>query len=335
MNKELILVSPEIEKAMKIITSLKGDIDKLASNLSFIKIVDEGTLSIAQQNLSKATQMVNFIEEKRVLIKEKPLAECKWIDKTCKDLPENLVKAITGVKKQVLDWDNAKKEEAASKQAEIDRVAAEEKAKLQAEADRKQVIQDYLNNKAIPTLKSTYEACVDAAACDLKIAWIERGFKPREFFQEFADEAYKIKDNYIDLIKTKKEQYESANTLSDTEKEIAKQKEDIALQKAEMAQREANIKAAEEKIKLDNEQKQKDLEAEEVRKLTEAQSYLNKTKGIRYNWGFELNNIEEVPVEWLTLDETKVKEYIKENKDKLKEGLFNGVRFIKKASVTA
>lgn len=58
-------------------------------------------------------------------------------------------------------------------------------------------------------------------------------------------------------------------------------------------------------------------------------------KGIRETWKFELVDKSSVPFEWLMIDEKAVKEWIKENKDQLKDGhTIGGVRFFIEQSLT-
>lgn len=59
------------------------------------------------------------------------------------------------------------------------------------------------------------------------------------------------------------------------------------------------------------------------------------TKGIRTNWTFEVIDISQVPLKYLMVDEKKIKEYIKENKDKLTDGLVvKGIKFLTEKTVT-
>lgn len=59
-----------------------------------------------------------------------------------------------------------------------------------------------------------------------------------------------------------------------------------------------------------------------------------KLAGARYTWAFEVENIANVPMEWLTVDEAAVKEYMKLHKDNLKEGVYQGIRFFQRESLT-
>lgn len=65
-----------------------------------------------------------------------------------------------------------------------------------------------------------------------------------------------------------------------------------------------------------------------------AATFTSSTKFRDSQMKFELVDISAVPAEWLTVDEDKVKAYIKANKDTLKAGdLKNGFRFFKEQSV--
>lgn len=82
----------------------------------------------------------------------------------------------------------------------------------------------------------------------------------------------------------------------------------------------------------------KEVAAEQVasagQEQLEAATFTSSTKFRDSQMKFELVDISLVPAEWLTVDEDKVKAYMKENKDTLKVGdLKNGFRFYKDQSV--
>lgn len=333
---EVAVHNPELAKNLQIIEAFKAEIDSQANNCLQIKVVDESTLPIAQQNLAKINQLVKNIDEKRVQIKEPYLQAGKLIDSTCKSIAEIAVKAVEHLKNEIKNWEEERKRKAAEAQAELDRQLAEQAAKNAAEEKRKQDIQDYINNKAIPTLKQIYEDCNTPEKCETSVKVIQENYKPREFFQEYADQAYSIRDNYLELIRAKKTQLESAGTMSEAEKQLAKQKEELAQKELELAAEKAKIKAAEEAIEAERKAKE---EAERIRLEQEkiaALADLEKTKGLRSNWKFELVDKSKLIPDWIAVDESAVKEYLKANKDNLQDGtVINGIKFYKETSVVA
>lgn len=59
-----------------------------------------------------------------------------------------------------------------------------------------------------------------------------------------------------------------------------------------------------------------------------------KASNIRHNWKFDVVDISKVPVQFLMVDETKVREWIKANKESLNDGdVIAGIKFYKEASV--
>lgn len=120
--------------------------------------------------------------------------------------------------------------------------------------------------------------------------------------------------------------------------------------KSEIAnwQRKLMTDAAEAKVKLDAEiaalttnASDADLQViesvvNEAKEKLDIDAAANKVKGIRWSWGFEVNDITDVPTKWLTIDPAKVKEWLIENKDKLTDGQVHlGLKFIKKMGVSA
>lgn len=336
-NTEAVMViTPNLQKNIDILQAFKSQVDVIGKNCQQIQVVDEITLGIGQQNLSKANNLLTSIEEKRVAIKAPYLESGKLIDSTAKILSEELSKGIKHIKDQVAEWEKKRLAEAGAKQAEIDKELAEKQAADKAEEDRKAIIRAYIKDKATPTLQKMYADCTSIIVCDEKLVTIENNYKSREYFAEYANEAYQLRDNYIELIKAKKVQLAAAATMSDAEIKLALEKEAIAIEKANMLLRESELKAKEETTRLDKEAKEAAELAETEKQRLAQEAELNRTKGIRYTWTFELSDIKAVPLDWLTLDEAKIKEWLKLNKSDLKDGdIMDGVKFIKRMGVNS
>lgn len=221
---EAITPKSDLQKSLDTINAIKVKVDAIGSQCKLIKIKDDLTLAIAQQNLAKANEMAKFVEDKRVEIKAPYLAAGKTVDEAAKTIVKELNEGIYHLKSEVKTWEQAKQKEAKDKQDAIDVALAQQKELLASQPLTPAVI-----------------------------------------------------DKFSEL-----------QTLA------AQEKENLALESAS-----------------------------------------NKTRGIRYTWKFELKDITKVPVEWLTIDESKVKEWMKENKDSLKEETKNGIKFYKEMIVTA
>jgi hypothetical protein len=189
------LVNPKLAASLVGLSALKDELDTIANNCLQIKVICETSLSIAQQNLSKANGLVKAVEAKRVELKQPSIDEGRLIDSTAKNLTGALNTALVHAKNQIKSFEIKKQEEIAKKLM------------------------------------------------------------------------------------------------------LAKTEEDAA---------------------------QIELEAE-----------ANKTTRLRHTWKFEVADISQIPREWLCIDEAKVKEYMSTNKEFLKEGTVNGVRFFKDIIVTA
>lgn len=321
---------------LAIINALQVQVDAIGTQCLQIQIVDDSTLAIGQQNLSKANSIAKSIEDSRKKIKEPYLSAGKLIDSTCAKLTETIEKGMAHIKSEVGKWEKERLAILAAKQAEIDAKAKEEDQKRIAEEIRKQDILTFISNTLKPYLQSTYEGLKSAADCDKFLTYINKNFPGVDKFQEYLPDAIQIRDNYIDLIKGKKAQFSAAANISDTELALLKQKEKLAILQQELDAEKLRIKQAEEAAEAEKKRK----EAEELAMLEkaklQAQSDLEKTKGVRYIWKFELVDIEFAPKEWLTIDEAKVKEYMKANKDSLKDNeVINGIKFYKESSVVA
>ncbi len=335
-KNETAVISPELTKSLAKISQLKEEVVKIGEQCLQIKVADESTLSIAQQNLSKATQMVKFIEERRVEIKEPFLQSGRMVDATAGELTEAIKLGIIHIKSEIKAFDELKQieQEKARKELEASQKAAADA--LNKEQERKDKITTYINNTIAPWLKAKYEECKSADDCDKILNYINTKYLPREKFAEFADMAYELKDNYINLITTKKQQLVSADTITDEQKELQKKELALAKMKEELTQANRELEAEKEKIRVEQERKDKEEQAEKERLKLIAENELNKTKGVKLLWKFEVVNIFDVDPEWLKVDEVKVKEWLKENKDKIVSGdVVEGIKYYQDKSISA
>jgi len=333
---EVMTVSPELQRNIDALQAFKAQVDIIGSNCQQITIVDETSLAVGQQNLSKANNLLTSIEEKRAIIKAPYWDAGKLINSTAKTLSEELIKGIKHIKDQVAEWEKKRIAEAAAKQTEIDRQLAEKKALDDAEENRKYIIRTHISDKAAPLLKKMYSECTTIEICDKHLESISKNYKTEDFFQEFWQEAKELRDNYVELIRNKRIQLADASTMSEAEIELALKAEKLAVERAnlEMAQRE--LEAEKERLMAEKEAKEAELaaEAEKLRLAEEAEA--NKTRGIRKNWKVELVDSAKLPSEWIILNESAAKEYRKENADSIKNGdIINGVKFYQEISVSA
>lgn len=321
-DTEVVVMTPELTAAIAKFEAVKAQIDVMGHNLLAIKVKDESTLAIAQQNLSKANDLVKLVEDKRKSIKEKPWKECVTIDEAAKIISKTITEGIASVKKEVVNWETER--QAKEKAAKEKLTAALSAVKTVSVDQAKLDILQYIIHKAAVSLKAFSEKSTTPDACDEHIKIIEDKYKPRDFFGEYAQNAYDLKDAYITLITVKrralngdaKSSFHVVNAqivvdnimlyLQKLERDLAKQVADQTANKSEA-----------EKITAELEN-------------LEAESALNKTKNIRANWKFELVDKTKLTPEWTTIDEAAVKEYLAENKGEIKDGeVINGVKFYK------
>jgi len=328
---EVTVSNPKLQKDLELVQSLQTQVDTVGTQLLQVKVMDDSTLSICQQNLSKVNSIVKTIEEKRVELKAPYLEAGKQIDSLCKSITDLAVKSITHAKSEIANWENARLALAAAAQAEVDAKAKAEADKIAANETRKKGILDFISTTLKPYLQSTYDSLKSAEDCDVFLAKIKKDFPGEAKFQEYLQDANQIRDNYIDLINGKKAQFSAAANISESELALMKEKERLTLMQQELDNEKLRVKQLEEYAKLERERKAAEELAELEKAKLQAAAGLEKTKGVRYIDKFEVIDFDKVPREFLCVDEAKVKAYQKENKI----GEITGIRFFKQSSIVA
>jgi hypothetical protein len=171
--------------------------------------------------------------------------------------------------------------------------------KVEAESKRKKDIQDSIE-KTKNWCDSILTTVKDVADCDYCINRLNELIDRKFFYQEFFNQIQILISDYTKLFELKKKELsaESPDEL-DAIKELQEEAK-------------ANIESA-------------DVPKVEVETISK----------VRRPWTFEVIDINLVPKEFLMIDESKVKEYLKANSDSLEDGeVINGIKYYKDLKVT-
>lgn len=332
-EESVMVMSDDLQKSLDSLQSFKDQTELVKSNCQQIVITDETTLAIGQQNLSKANDLLKYIEDKRIEIKAPYLVASKEIDRIGAELKQPVQDGIDHIKTQIKGWDAKLEERKKAEQKALEEKALA-KAKLLEEQQRKsQEILASINGKYTTWFKTKLTECVNVETCEKTLAYIHSNYPKKETFLQHGDLAYELRDNYIAMIENKKQILISADVLSDEEIDIAKRKQALSEQKEKLASEERELAIKEQEAKLKREKEEADKKAEEERKLLLEKQGAEKTSGVRKIWKFELVDKSKLPLEWIALDESAVKLHLKS--DDIKEGVMNGVKFYQEASVRA
>lgn len=325
-NTGLIVISPELQKSIDAINYYKASVESISANCKLISIKDETTLAIAQQNLSKANTLLTDLENKIKAIRKPYNDQLKKIGEVGSGLTSPLEEAVKHLKSEVLRWEEKRVEEA--KKVEPIISAVNNRDQLTADKERKRSIVASIYKIKI-ALDMAYEVCITPDTCDEKMQSIEEKYKPDEFWGEYLFEATNLKRLYLELIRQRKLELMAANLGNEN-------------QVAFFVRQEESLKEGIKEVIYQLETRS-NKELEDLDYLINITPALGipviaapKTRNIRYSWDFEVTDMNLVPRGWLQIDESAVKEYIKENKDILTDGvIINGVKFVKKATVVA
>lgn len=282
---------------------------ELSAQVMQIKVSDETSLAIANQKLSFVNNHLKVIEEKREELKAPINKEGKLIDSTAKELKAPLEQAITYLKNEILEWNKeVMRQEAAlrAKAAEEANIAAEKRI-----TDYIKQVKDWLADQLAATKTIEHGQGIMESI---------KGLQPASVMGKFEPEYTELISSYKVLFIKKVSELSGllpAGTTDNDVKELG-----------------GHLAGHIDNIAAENNAKQEiAVMAQEEIKQEIVNLDATKANNVRFNWKFEVVDIKEVPLDFLMVDEAKVREYIKNNKDILEERTSNGIRFFKEMSV--
>jgi hypothetical protein len=194
------------KNSLAVFEPLKAACKELALQLIQVKVTDVVTESIATEIISKAKNVQNAIEEKRVNEKAPYFAASKFIDATAKETVSELLTAIDKASKELLAYKN---EQDAIKKREIDRINAIK--------DKMQELRDKIIF-AIDSAKTPEE---------FKVVYMThmKTFPGAEVFKEFNEDAQQLFEQLKLYGKNKRDALLEPSKIDqtlETEKELVK-----------------------------------------------------------------------------------------------------------------
>lgn len=288
---QLAKIKSAAEKRFEAITVQANE---LLLRVEKIDIKNETSLAIAQQTLSEVKRIEKMVEDKRVEIKAPYLQAGKEIDAIAKRVLGPLDTAMEKGDKKLRAW-NAKQEEAANAQKAIN-----EKKYTFLKALEKQ-IQDKL-----ALCKSTEQYA--SLANNIATKW-----PGKETFGIYGDEAIKVKDNFIGLIKTKIDLFQAATGNDSSAAATVSEKIEEAQAITAQASETASV-------------------IEEKKGIAATTAPVFKT-AVRKTWKHEVIDEKALPRQFLSADDKKIRDYFNANvktgveEKGMKEIIAGGVRF--------
>ncbi len=320
----------EVNKALKKFDDAKKQAEEYAKKINEIEITDDTSRKASYDLISDANKAAKFVDDVRTEIKKPYFEIGKAIDNAAKLITDPLNKAVAGGKVKLKEWDDAETKRKKDEQEAADKLKADEEANLQKDAEAKQKKLDFFT-KVENWAKGQLIKAINPETCvafgNSLNNYLTEEFKVK--MGEFNTSFEVMINSYKGILKLRHEMYSKATELTEDEKQMIS--EAIILEE-EINEKRAKVTELRNKM--------------EISKLAKQQEVLNTTKEEapialiptsspkRKTWKFELVDKTKVALDFLMLDEAKVKEYMSTHKDKMKDGdIINGIKYFIEESV--
>jgi len=294
------------EQGLEEFNKLKSTIDEMAKSLFLIKVTDDTSMAVANQQLSRAKQIDKDVDNRHALVKEEALRFCQAADLAKRTIKSPLAPATLHVETELLNY-NRKVE--ADKKAEIAKLEAEQERLKKTAADESKNLVAQMQEFEARAFNLIVSANLPAELSSVYTVYVIA-------FPPTYDVV--IKERIMKLGKAK------LNFLQALDVNVKNEMDKVWI---EMHQEFTNTKPviAAPIITMPS------FDAIEIKKsVIENQVSSN----IKKTWKHEVVVLEAVPMAWLVIDESKVKAFIKENSDKFTDGeIINGIKYFLESSV--
>ena len=296
----------------------KEVLTEIAAQVIQIKVSDSTTLSIANQKMTFVNGHLKEIEAKRKELKQPFLDGGKLVDDTAKELSSVLDPALKHLKSEVGNWQI----EVLRQERELQQKALEEARKKEDEAkavaEQSRVV-NYIS-QVKDWLEKGLASCATIEHGQSMLASMA-GLQPKEMMGDYQAEYGSLVEMYQKLFRTKLGELEGKIAKGTTQNHI-----DVL-----GGQLNDHIDSLKEQIEV----KKQEVSAVESEILSEVASLQeDKASNVAFLWKFDVVSPENVPQMFMSIDEKKIREWMGNNKENLKDGeTIYGVKFYKEVSV--
>jgi len=296
----------------------KEMLTEIAEQVTQIKVSDSTTLSIANQKMTFVNGHLKEIEAKRKELKQPFLDGGKAVDDTAKELSSVLDPALKHLKTEVGDWQL----QVIQKERELQQKALEEARKKEDEAkavaEQSRVV-NYIS-QVKDWLEKGLATCATIEHGQAVLSSME-GLQPANMMGDYQKEYAALIEMYQKLFRTK---------LGELEGKIAKGTTQNHLDVLG-GQLNDHIESLKEQIEV----KKQEVSAVESEILSEVASLQeDKASNVAFLWKFDVVSPENVVPMFMSIDDKKIREWMNNNKENLKDGeTIYGVKFYKEISV--
>lgn len=283
-----------------------------------IKVSDSTSLSIANQKMSFVNNHLKEIEAKRKELKQPFLDGGKAVDDAAKELAGLLEPALKHLKSEVGNWQT----QLLQKERELQQKALEEARKKEAEANgiaEKARIVNYMA-QVKDWLEKGLAGCTTIEHGNQMLESM-KGLQPFAVMGDYQQEYKALIEMYEKLFRTKVGELEGKIAKGTTENHInvlgGQLNDHIESLKVQVAEKQQELTKVETEI------------VQEMNNLQE-----EKASNVAFLWKFDVVSPENVPSMFMSIDEKKIREWMNNNKENLKDGeTIYGVKFYKEVSV--
>tara|TARA_R110000803_G_scaffold36811_3_gene79127 strand:- start:3776 stop:4759 length:984 start_codon:yes stop_codon:yes gene_type:complete len=305
-KQELVVITEEEKMVTGIsgITTFLPILEKQVKEAEGSNIIDSKTLVIEDNRTKQAKKLKGQIEKKKLSITEKWRDQTKAVNEVSKRMVELLDKVINSSGSKVVAY----KLEEEKKQNAILEVAKAKQGHLDTINSELGVVMDAFN-KELTEVKTIEEL----GALSLRYVSIKNTMSWQNVWTGEAKEYPELVER-INTIRASMLMIGKATRLKLLAQAAGNVKE------AEKLENQASNLAQEETDKVDAETLMADNTASVNASAQVATLSKAKTSGIRKNWTFEIENANIVPKIYLKIDEDKIKDFIKMNKEFIADG---------------
>lgn len=309
-----------VEKAAGLYgTLLRDEIGRFTNELAAIKeIKDDDTLERAKAHATALNKVVNKVDKKRKELKAPYLAAGKVIDEAYDLVVGNAEQVIADSKEVFTAYIDERESQVKARQKQIE----EEERKKQQEIEQKKTAMQTKLNNLMDYCKQAGAAMEKATANGMDalkeayVKWVLTDFPDPKEFGDYESTAIALQNKLKQTKDLLKDGLGRGNLKVASKAAAKADYSTIAQQAIHQEEEKADIAIAETSLQMSIEAADNTLG-----------SIADGAKTIKWNW--MLDNLEQVPQAWLTVNEEAVEEYIRLNKDTMtEECVVNGIRFI-------